>query len=142
MTRILCLAFVGLLNAYVFAQSSPTADIDKMMQEMLHLSAEQRAQLAIDQTCHRHRETRGKGVHAMSKKPKEIDFRREAEDQLNAIRSRIGQEVPLSNRYVRGQRAILVSVDGETATLQFPNGATLAKVPLRDLVDDSGYWKP
>jgi hypothetical protein len=61
--------------------------------------------------------------------------------RLNAIRSRIGQEVPLSNRYVRGQRAILVSVDGETATLQFPNGATLAKVPLRDLVDDSGYWK-
>ncbi len=39
----------------------------------------------------------------MSKKPKEIDFRREAEDQLNAIRSRIGQEVPLSNRYVRGK---------------------------------------
>ena len=65
----------------------------------------------------------------------------EAEEQLEAIKSRIGQEVPLSNRYVRGQRAILVSVDGETATLQFPNGATLAKVPLRDLVDDSGYWR-
>jgi predicted Zn-dependent protease len=45
MTRILCLAFVGLFNAYVFAQSSPTAAIDKMMQEMLHMSAEQRAQL-------------------------------------------------------------------------------------------------
>jgi hypothetical protein len=45
MTRILCLAFVGLFNAYVFAQSSPTAAIDKMMREMLHLSAEQRAQL-------------------------------------------------------------------------------------------------
>ncbi len=78
----------------------------------------------------------------MSRKPKEIDFRREAEDQLNAIRSRIGQEVPLSNRYVRGRRATLVSVDGETATLLFPNGATLTNVPLRDLVDDSGYWKP
>ncbi len=78
----------------------------------------------------------------MKKKPKEIDFRKEAEDQLNAIRSRIGQEVPLSNRYVRGQRAILVTIIGETATLQFPNGATLANVPLRDLVDDSGYWKP
>ena len=73
--------------------------------------------MAIDQTCHRHRETRGKGVLAMSKKPKEIDFRKEAEDQLNAIRSRIGQDVPLSNRYVREQRAILVSVDGETVTL-------------------------
>lgn len=78
----------------------------------------------------------------MSKKPKEIDFRREADDQLKAIKSRIGQEVPLSNRYVRGQRATFVSVDGQTATLQFPNGATLANVPLRDLVDDSGYWKP
>jgi len=78
----------------------------------------------------------------MKKKPKEIDFRKEAEEQLEAIKSRIGQEVPLSNRYVRGQRAILVSVDGETATLQFPNGATLSNVPLRDLVDDSGYWKP
>ncbi len=78
----------------------------------------------------------------MSRKPKEIDFRREAEDQLNAIKSRIGQEVPLSNRYVRGRRATLVSVDGETATLLFPNGATLTNVPLRDLVDDSGYWKP
>ncbi len=78
----------------------------------------------------------------MKKKPKEIDFHKEAEEQLEAIKSRIGQEVPLSNRYVRGQRAILVSVDGETATLQFPNGATLANVPLRDLVDDSGYWKP
>jgi hypothetical protein len=77
----------------------------------------------------------------MSRKPKEIDVSKEAEDQLNAIKSRIGQEVPLSNHYVRGQRAILVSVDGETATIQFPNGATLAKVPLRDLVDDSGYWK-
>lgn len=78
----------------------------------------------------------------MTKKPKEIDFHREAEDQLNAIRSRIGQEVPLSNRYVRGQRAILIAVDGDSATLRFPNGATLANVPLRDLVDDSGYWKP
>ena len=78
----------------------------------------------------------------MKKKPKEIDFRKEAEEQLEAIKSRIGQEVPLSNRYVRGQRAILVSIDGETATLQFPNGAMLVKVPLRDLVDDCGFWKP
>ena len=61
---------------------------------------------------------------------------------LNAIRSRIGQEVPPSNRYERGQRANLVSVDNETAKLQFPNNATLAKVPHRNLVDDSGYWKP
>jgi hypothetical protein len=87
------------------------------------------------------RQTPAKGVFAMKKKPKEIDFHKEAEEQLEAIKSRIGEEVPLSNRYVRGQRAILVSADGETATLQFPNGATLANVPLRDLVDDSGYWR-
>ena len=34
----------------------------------------------------------------MSKKPREIDFRREAEEQLNAIRSRIGQEVSLDSK--------------------------------------------
>jgi len=78
----------------------------------------------------------------MSKKPKEIDFRQEAEDQLNAIKACIGQEVLLSNRYVRGPRPILVSIEGERATLRFPNGASLVQVPLRDLVDDSGYWKP
>jgi len=46
----------------------------------------------------------------MSKKPKKIDFRKEAEEQLEAIKSRIGPEVPLSNRYVHGQRAMPVSV--------------------------------
>ena len=61
----------------------------------------------------------------MSKKPKEIDFRQEAEDQLNVIKARIGQEVPLSNRYVRGPRPILVSAEGETVTLRFPKDASL-----------------
>jgi len=77
----------------------------------------------------------------MRKKPQEIDFGKEAEEHLKAIRSRIGQEVPLSNHYVRGSRPILVSIEGDTATLQFPNGALFVQVPLRDLVDDSGYWK-
>jgi hypothetical protein len=77
----------------------------------------------------------------MPKKPKVIDFCRETEEELNAIKARIGQEVPLSNRYTRGLRATLVSVEGDTATLLFPNGATLANVPIRDLVDDSAYWK-
>jgi hypothetical protein len=54
----------------------------------------------------------------MSKKPKEIDFRKEEEMQLEAIKSRIGQEVPLSNRYVRGPRPILVPVEGTVATLR------------------------
>jgi hypothetical protein len=50
---------------------------------------------------------------------------------------------PNGGLYLYGtEDSVLVSVDGETATLQFPNGATLANVPLRDLVDDSGYWKP
>jgi len=78
----------------------------------------------------------------MSKKPKEIDFSKEAEDQLNAIRSRIGQEIPLSNRSVRGPRPILVSVEGETVKLRFPNSASLVQVPLRDLVDESANSKP
>lgn len=77
----------------------------------------------------------------MRRKPPEIDFDKEAEEQFRAIKARIGQEVPLSTSYVRGARAILVSIEGDTATLRFPNGAILANVPLRDLVDDSGYWK-
>jgi hypothetical protein len=97
--------------------------------------------MAIDQTCHPVRDTLGKGVFAMSKKPKEIDFRKEEEMQLEAIKSRIGQEVPLSNRYVRGPRPILVSVEGTVATLRYSNGAQLVQVPVRDLVDDSAYWK-
>jgi hypothetical protein len=36
---------------------------------------------------------------------------------------------------------LLVSITGETATIRFPNGATLSQVPIRDLVDDSGYWR-
>jgi hypothetical protein len=59
----------------------------------------------------------------MSKKLKEIDFRRGEEEQLNAIKSRIGQEVALSNRYVRGPRPILVPVEGTVATLRYSNGA-------------------
>jgi hypothetical protein len=82
-----------------------------------------------------------KGVFIMRKKPPEIDFGKEAEEHLKAIRSRIGQEVPLSNHYVRGRRPILVSIEGDTATLQFHNGALLVQVPLRYLVDDSGYRK-
>jgi hypothetical protein len=50
-----------------------------------------------------------------------------------------GVRSPLSNRYVRGQRATLLSVDSETAKLQFPNNAMLAKAPHQNLVDDRGY---
>jgi hypothetical protein len=77
----------------------------------------------------------------MRKKPKTIDFEGETRDEIEAIKSRIGQEVPLSRRYTQGARAMLVSIEGETATIRFPNGATLSEVPIRDLVDDSGYWR-
>jgi hypothetical protein len=77
----------------------------------------------------------------MRKKPKTIDFEGETRDEIEAIKSRIGQEVPLSRRYTQGARALLVSITGETATIRFPNGATLSEVPIRDLVDDSGYWR-
>jgi hypothetical protein len=78
----------------------------------------------------------------MKRKAKVIDFEGEAADELQSIRDRIGKEVPLSRRYTQGAKAILVSLEGETATIRFPNGAILTQVPLRDLVDDSGYWKP
>ena len=39
----------------------------------------------------------------MKQKPKEIDFIKEEEAQLIAIKARVGQEVPLSNRYVRSR---------------------------------------
>jgi hypothetical protein len=77
----------------------------------------------------------------MRKKPKTIDFESETRDEIEAIKSKIGQEVPLSRRYTHGSRALLVSITGETATIRFPNGATLSQVPVRDLVDDSGYWR-
>ncbi len=78
----------------------------------------------------------------MRRKPTEHDFCQEMQAQIHALESRIGQEVPLSNRYVRGPRPILVSIAQGTATLRFPNGAVLLQIPLRDLVDDTGYWKP
>lgn len=77
----------------------------------------------------------------MRKKPKTIDFEAESRDEIEAIKSKIGQEVPLSRRYTQGPKALLISITGETATIRFPNGATLSQVPFRDLVDDSGYWR-
>ena len=77
----------------------------------------------------------------MRKKPKTIDFESETRDEIEAIKSKIGQEVPLSRRYTQGSRAMLVSITGETATIRFLNGATLSQVPIRDLVNDSGYWR-
>lgn len=77
----------------------------------------------------------------MRRKPKTIDFEGECRGEIEAIQSRIGQEVPLSRRYTQGARPLLVSIEGETATILFPNGATLSQVPIRDLVDDNGFWR-
>jgi hypothetical protein len=77
----------------------------------------------------------------MRKKPKTINFESETKEEIEAIKSKIGQEVPLSRRYTQGPRALLESITGETATIRFPNGATLSQVPIRDLVDDGGYWR-
>ena len=76
----------------------------------------------------------------MANRPKEIDFDAERRLQVAKIRSSIGQEVPLSHYYVRGAKPTLVSIDGELATLRFPNGTTMTRVPIRYLCDDAGYW--
>lgn len=75
------------------------------------------------------------------RKPKEIDLDSEYRQHVARLHSHIGQPVPLSCSYTRGQRAVLVSIQDETATIRFQNGAELTKVPLRDLVNDAGYWK-
>ena len=77
----------------------------------------------------------------MGNKPKEIDFEAEFELQLAKLHSSIGQEVPLSHHYVRGAKPILVEIEGELATLMFPNGTVMTKVPIRYLCDDAGYWR-
>lgn len=77
----------------------------------------------------------------MRRKPPEIRFDEEEATEMESIKAKVGQEVPLSMRYVLGPKPTLLSVEGDTASLMFPNGARLENVPLRDLVDDSGYWR-
>jgi hypothetical protein len=77
----------------------------------------------------------------MRRKPQVFRFDEEASVERARIGALVGQEVPLSCKYSLGTRPHLVSIDGDFAVLQFPNGARMERVPLRDLVDDSGYWK-
>jgi hypothetical protein len=35
---------------------------------------------------------------------------------------------------------ILLGIENDLCSLQFPNGVEMYKVPIRDLVDDRGYW--
>jgi hypothetical protein len=76
----------------------------------------------------------------MKPKPKSFDFEAESAAELNRIRAMVGQQVPLSQFYVRGVRPVLLEVQGDRATLRFANGAVLSNLPLRDLVDDLAYW--
>lgn len=77
----------------------------------------------------------------MRRKPQVFDFDQEAAIERARIEALVGQEVPLSLRYCLGPRPKLIAIDGDFALLQFPNGSRMERVPVRDLVDDSGYWK-
>ena len=77
----------------------------------------------------------------MGRRPKEIDFEAEYQQHVARIRALVGEQVPLSRAYTQGEQPILISIDGATAALRFRNGAKLVGVPLKDLVNDAGYWK-
>ena len=77
----------------------------------------------------------------MANKPKEIDFDAEYAAQLSKLRSSIGQEVPLSQIYVRGVKPTLIAIEVDLATLKFPNGTIMTKIQIRYLCDDAGYWR-
>ena len=77
----------------------------------------------------------------MRRKPPRIDLDQESAAELEAIRAKVGQQVPLSMRYVLGPKPTLLSIQDGIATLVYPNGARLEGVPLRDVVDDSNFWK-
>lgn len=76
----------------------------------------------------------------MRLKSQEIIFKEDAAEVRQRMESLIGQEVPITFRYCLGPRPKFIAIDGDFALLQFPHCAVLETVPLRDLVDDSGYW--
>ena len=47
----------------------------------------------------------------------------------------------LSHHYVRGAKPTLVAIEGDLATLKFPNGTIMTRVPIRYICDDAGYWR-
>ena len=77
----------------------------------------------------------------MANKPKEMDFDAEYELHAAKLRSCIGGEVPLSHHYVRGAMPTLVAIEGDLATLKFPIGTIMTRVPIRYLCDDAAYWR-
>lgn len=76
----------------------------------------------------------------MKRKREEFEIAAEA-PEIACIRERVGMEVPIRTRYVRGQRPILLSIEHDLCTLRFPNGVVMNGVPIADLVDDSAFWK-
>ena len=86
-----------------------------------------------------HSNTLLNGVN-MRKMPPELIVEAEP-PEIARIRASIGKQVPLRSRYVRGDKPILVAIENDLCTLRFANGVVMVGVPIRDLVDDSGYWK-
>lgn len=76
----------------------------------------------------------------MRRKPPTIKLGAEP-PEVARIRECIGQQVPISCSYTRGERPTLVAIENDMCTLQFRSGAIMYQVPIRDLVDDSGYWR-
>jgi len=72
---------------------------------------------------------------------KEFDLEAEYQKHVDHVSTFIGKPIPLSRAYTQGEQPTLMSIEGGTATLRFRNGAVLTGVPLRDLVNDAGYWK-
>ncbi len=77
----------------------------------------------------------------MGRDPNQIKFVAVEAQERARVESLIGQEVPISLCYCLGAQPRLIAIEGERALLEFRNGARLWNVPLRDLVDDRGYWK-
>ncbi len=76
----------------------------------------------------------------MRRKPPMIELGTEP-PEVARIRECVDKQVPISCSYTRGERPTLVAIENELCTLQFRNGAIMLRVPIRDLVDDSGYWR-
>ncbi len=76
----------------------------------------------------------------MRRKPPIIEVAAEP-PEVARIRGCIGKQVPLSCSYTRGERPTLIAIRNDMCVLQFRNGAIMQNVPIRDLVDDKGYWK-
>jgi hypothetical protein len=75
------------------------------------------------------------------RRPKVLNLEAEYQQHLSTLREMIGKPVPLSRSYTQGEQPILVAIEDGAATVRFRNGAVLIGVPIRDLVNDSGYWK-